>query len=330
MIIKFHHILMLFGIILGSNIAQSAEPLEFLASETLKSFKSAIDQYNKSTTDNLPKIKKIKAQYYQFLVKKTVVRFSALSVLNNQYFINNRIYSQEDFIKKQVFFIPLIQEVYAAENEIDGETTKIILATLSQFTKNLEEAGMVCFAGCQKEVRNQNLKKILKVLDTQLNNCQEQAYAQQETIDKFPSYRMVSLLHSTFNPEFQSLLSFFKKMSEQNKKMVEDFMKNKLINDKKSQSCQETMLTGTIADTNMNMLAKGLEAAKSKLITGEAMEQALENAKSVCLRMDELKECLVTVKNNLNSINSIKREQSKIHNMKFDEESLPNLKNLER
>ena len=310
----------------------SKEALDFLAKKTVEDFHNGIDLYNKTKEEKAPAIKKVKAQVYQFSVKKNVIHFSIVNYLNDQIYINNRLVEKSTFgIPKTTWIDLVITPAFAEEGNPDAESTKIILTALAGLTKNLEEVGMVCFAGCQKEIREKNLKKILKTLEAEQEECSQAANAQEDSIGKFPSYKMVSLLHSTFNPEFQSVKNLFKKISETNKKAVTEFMEGKLAIEKNYQSCVGIMTSGTVADGAYDSLSRGIAVLKAKGAASFAIENAVEQAKSVCVKMDELKSCLLTVKKNLAAINTIKRAEKKRTGQDYSpQESLPDINSISR
>jgi hypothetical protein len=306
------------------------EVLDFLVSSNVKSFNDGIAEYNKITDLKLPKIKRIKAQLYQFVVKKNEVRFSLTSYLNDEFFINGKKTSISKFGIKEVSYNFFISDAVADEPTLDGETTRIILDSLGQLTKKLEEAGLTCFMGCVGKVKESNMKKILNTLTTQLADCQNQRAQQNEKLEKFPSYQMVNLLHSTFDPQFQGTMKLFETISRSNQKKVKEFMKNYLMIEKKHGTCIEVMVSGTLADGQLSNGEKGFVAATSGRVAGEAIMSILEEAKANCLKMEALKQCLIDVKENLGKINNIRRDQSRKHNMNFPEEKLPSIQAIER
>ena len=141
---------------------------------------------------------------------------------------------------------------------------------------------------------------------------------------------MVNLLHSTFDPQFQSTMKLFETISKSNQKKVKEFMKNYLMIDKKHGSCVEVMVSGTLADGQLSNGEKGFVAATSGRVAGEAIMSILDEAKANCLKMEALKQCLIDVKENLGKINNIRRDQSRKHNMNFPEEKLPSIQAIER
>lgn len=308
------------------------ESLDFLAKKTVEDFHSGIENYNKTKEASAPSIKKVKAQVYQFKAKNSTVHFSIVNYLNDQIYINNQLVTKSTFgLPKTTWFDYVIAPARAEEGNPDAESTKIILTALGGLNKNLEEVGMICFAGCQKEIREKNMKKILKTLDHENEECAQAASTQEDTINKFPSYKMVSMLHSTFSPEFQSVKNFFKKISESNRKAVNAFMADKLAIEKNYQSCVGIMTSGTVADGAYDSMSRGIAVLKAGGSASFAMENAVEEAKRICVKMDELKSCLLTVKDNLAAINNIKRAEKRRTGQDYSpQESLPDINSIAR
>ena len=309
------------------------ETLDYLTKKTIDDFHKGIENYNTSKDVDVPVIKKVKAQVYQFKAKTNTVHFSIVNYLNDQIYINNRQVTKSTFgiPKTTSWFDRLITPAHAEEDDLDAESTKIILTALGGLSRNLEEVGMICFAGCQKEIRGKNLKKILATLDRENSECAVAAEAQEDTINKFSSYKMVSMLHSTFNPEFQSVKNLFQKVAEANRKSVNAFMENKLAIEKNYQSCVGIMTAGTVADGSYDSMSRGIAVLKAGGVASIAMESAIEQAKSICVKMDSLKSCLLTVKKNLASINNIKRAEKRRTGQEYSpQENLPNIDSIAR
>lgn len=297
------------------------ESIDLLANKARNDFQKGIELYNASKEPSAPAIKKIKSKTYQFVVKNNTVHFSIVNYLNDQVYINQRLVTKSTFGLKQTSWIEyLINTAHAEEGDLDGESTRIIMTALGALTKNLEDVGMVCFAGCQKETREKNLKKILATLDAQHDDCNTQLYAQQDTINKYPTYQMVSLLHSTFDPEFQSLKNFFQKISEANKKKIDSFMKDKLAIEKSHKSCIEVMTAGTIADGATDAASRGMTVLRAGGVTSDRVQAEVEKARGICVKMDEVKSCLLTLQKNVATINTIKRNSKA-----FDARSIESL-----
>lgn len=304
---------------------------DFLTQKTIEDFHKGIKLYNEKKEPSAPQIKKGKRQIYNLVVNKVHVYFTIVNYLNDQIYVKDRLVQKSIFgLRKTTWFNPFVSTAIAEDEvTLDAETTKVLLTALGSLADNLEEVGMMCFTGCQKEIKKNNTQKILMTLDLQREDCNEQLYAQDETLRKYPSYKMVSLLHSTFNPEFQSVRNFFQKVSEANSKKVKEFMTNKMVVDKKYNSCVGVMSSGTIADKGHDALEKGISVLTSGRVASEAIQEELDKAQGICLKMEELKTCLVTLKRNLNSINSIKRSENK-SGYSFPLETLPDVKVIER
>ena len=304
--------------------------LNFLVSTNVKKFNDGIEEYNKITDLKLPKIKRVKSQMYQFVIKKNEIRFSLTSYLNDEFFINGRKTSISQFGQKEVTYNLFMADAIADEPTLDGESTRIILESLGQLTKKLEEAGLTCFMGCVGKVKESNTRKILNTLNSQLTDCHNQRAQQNEKLEKYPTYQMVQLLHSTFDPQFQSTLKLFETISKTNQKQVKEFMKNHLMIERNHATCIEVMVSGTLADGQLSNGDKGFVAATSSRVSSEAIQSVLEEAKTNCSKMEELKQCLIDVKENVARVNNIKRDQSRKHNMNFPEDKLPSIKALDR
>lgn len=252
------------------------EAVDLLAHKTIADFQKAIEVYNQKKDESDPAIKRIGKQNYNLVANDTTIRFSLVNYLNNQMYVNDQLVERSSF-------------------GLNTKTvsTKIFMHAFSSFNTTLEEIGMMCFSGCKETSREVNLKKIINTLEDQRISCNEHLYAKEDTIKKYPSFRMVSLLHSAFNPEFQSVRNFYLKVAETNKKSVESFMSKKKAFTKDYENCIGVMSAGTMADENLESI------------------KALESARNICVKMDELKSCLVNLKKNLSAANSIKRSSKK-------------------
>lgn len=330
---KFFLLLILFTF--GSAFAQTSdtkkEAIDLLAHKTIADFQKAIEIYNQKKDDSAPEIKRIGKQDYNLVVNVATLRFSLVNYLNDQMYVNDQLVQRSTFGLNKTTYSPIfVSNAIAAEAQVlDATTTMTILTALSSFSGHLEEIGMMCFGGCQKNTREANLKKIINTLDDQRNSCNEQLYAQDDSIKKYPSFRMVSFLHSVINPEFQSVRNFYLKVAETNKKSVEVFMSKKMGITKDYENCIGVMTAGTVADGNLDSLSKGMLAIKAGTPSGMAIQNAVESARSICVKMDELKSCLVNLKNNVSVINSIKRNAKKASGIDYaPEEQLPEIKNM--
>lgn len=302
----------------------------FLTQKLIADFREGIKLYNESKDPSAPSIKRGLNQNYVMVVKTTRVHFSINNYLNDQMYVNGKLVQRSTFgWAKTTWSIPFISEAVAGEDELDSETTKIILTALGSLTSKLEEVGMMCFAGCVTDVKKNNRVKIYNTLERQHGDCEQQLEAQSDTIKKYPSYQMVSLLHSTFNPEFTGLRSLIQKISESNAKRVKEFMTTKMLVNKNYETCVGVITSGTAADGAYNPLEKGMSVLKSGGVASMVIEEEVEKAQKICVKMEELKTCLVNLKKNLNTINSIKRSVNKAgYNVPL--ETLPEIKGIER
>ncbi len=306
------------------------EVLDFLVATNVKSFNQGVEDYNKTADSKLPKIKRIKSQMYQMVVRKNEIRFSLTSYLQDKFYINGKEAQISQFGQKEVSYNFFISDAVADEPTLDGATTRIILESMAHFTKKLDENGLTCIMSCVKTLKESNLKKILNTLTNQLADCQNQRDRQSDTIEKFPTYQMVQMLHTTFDPQFQNTLRLFEVIAKSNQKRVKEFMKDFLVIEKNHATCVEVMVSGTLADGQLSNGEKGIVAVTSGRLAGEAIQAALEEAKTNCLKMEALKQCLIDVKENVSKINNIKRERSIKNNMNLGEEKLPSIQAIER
>lgn len=298
----------------------------FLTQKLIADFRAGIKHYNESKTESAPAIKRGLKQNYVMIVKNTRVHFSIVNYLNDQMYVNGKIVQRSTFGQlKTTWYLPFISEAVASEGDIDGDTTRIILTALGDLTSKLEEIGMLCFVGCANDIKKNNRVKIYNTLEKQTVDCQEQLETQSDSIKKYPSYQMVSLLHSTFNPEFSGVKTLIQKISETNIKKIKEFMTNKMIVNKNYQTCIEVITSGTVADKSYSTLEKMAIGG----IHSSIVEEEIVKAQQVCMKMEELQLCLNTIKKNLNSINSIKRKMSK-DGYNYPQETLPETKGIER
>lgn len=307
----------------------SKDYYNFLTQKIINDFREGVKNYNETKASDAPAIKRGLKQNYVMVIKKTRIHFSILNYLNDQMYVNGRIYQRSTFAQpKTTLMIPFIDEVMAAE-DLDAETTKILLTALGSLTSKLEDVGMMCFSGCATDIKKNNRVKIYNTLDRQHEDCEEQLSTQSESIKKYPSYQMVSLLHSTFNPEFTGVRNFIQKISEANSKKVKEFMITKMMVSKNYETCVGVITSGTIADGSYDPLEKGIIAIKAGGAASMKIEEEVEKAQKICVKMEELKSCLLSVKKNLNSINSIKRSMTK-DGYNYPAETLPEIKGIER
>lgn len=304
---------------------ESKDYYNYLTQKIIEDFQNGVKLYNEQKDDRLPVIKKGLKQNYVMVIKNSRIRFSIVNYLNDQMYVNDKIVQRSTFGQaKTTWSNPFLNEAVAAEGNIDVESTKVLLTALGSFSGKLEEVGMMCFSGCEKDVKNNNRTKIYNTLNRQLDDCNGQLDAQSDSLKKFPSYQMVSLLHSTFNPEFTGVKNFIQKISETNAKKVKEFMAEKMIVNKIYNTCVEVITSGTIVDSSgfSNIVRYGGT-------TSVEASEVLEKAQKICIKMDELKSCLQTIRKNLNTINTIKRDiNKKGYNSPL--ETLPEMKGLAR
>lgn len=307
-----------------------SEYLDVLTKKTIDDFQKGIELYNKNKPAKAPPIKRAGGRKYKMKANTAEVSFTLVDYLSNQMFINGKLHSLKNFgVKKTSYLDVMISSAYA-EDELDGPTTKIILTALGSLNYHLQEIGMMCFAGCQKEMKAQNISKILTTLNDQQTDCEQQKDAQEDSIKKFPSLKMVSYLHSTLNPEFGMVRLFMQRISEQSSRSVNLFMKNKLGMEKNYTSCIGVMTAGTVADDTVDSMSRGMMVLRAGGPSGEALEKAVEEAVNVCTKIDQLKSCLVDLKKNLATINSIKRNNKSPANDRYPAEELPSVKSITR
>ena len=327
----------MFGVLLVSTYShtsiaatESSRYLDILTKKTIEDFQKGIELYNSSRASGVPQIKKAGGQRYRFKAKSAEVSFSIVNYLSNQIYINDKLHDISTFgLKKTSWTNFIIEDVYAGAEDLDAETTKVILTALGGLSGKLENIGMLCFSGCQKEARLKNLSKIMATLNAQKAECEEQKSAQEESIRKFPTLMMVSYLHSTLSPEFQSVRKFMQKISEASEKSVNEFMEKKLASEKKYQTCIGVMTAGTVADGSDGEFSRGIMAIKSRS-GGMAMEQAVSEATNVCLKIDEVKSCLLELKKNIAALNTLRRNNKTTTGEGFPIEEVPNIKSIER
>lgn len=307
-----------------------SEYLDVLTKKTIEDFQKGIELYNKNKPAKAPPIKRAGGRKYKMKANTAEVSFTLVDYLSNQMFINGKLHNIKNFGVKKTSYLNLFIDSAYAEEELDAQTTKIILTALGSLSFNLEEIGMMCFAGCQKEVRVKNLSKLLTTLNNQQTDCEEQRDAQEDSIKKFPSLKMVSYLHSTLNPEFGMVRLFLQRISEQSTKSVNAFMKDRLAIEKNYTSCIGIMTAGTVADSTVDSMSRGMMVLRAGGPSGEAMEKAVEEAVNVCTKIDQLRSCLIDLKKNLATINTIKRNNKSPGNDRYPAEELPNTKSIAR
>jgi hypothetical protein len=305
---------------------------DYITQKTIEDFNAGVKNYNEKKSEKEPGIYKGIGQNFNIVIKTNRIRFTVLNYIKDEMYINDKLVKRSTFeINKKITWVnPIFAEAVASEgNELDAESTKILLTALGGLQYNLEEVGMLCFMGCKKDVKNNNRKKIFNALERQHDDCNNQLYAQENTIKRYRSLNMVSLLHSTFDPDFISVRKLIQKVSESNIKKVKEFMADKMLVTKNYQTCVEVITSGTAADGAYSATERGLSVLIAGGTGSMVIEEEIEKAKAICVKMEELRTCLVTLKKNLNSINSFKREVNR-KGYYAPEEKLPDIKSIDR
>lgn len=293
----------------GFSYATDDEVLNYMAEKMVKDFHNGIKLYNEEKDSSLPLIEE-KDGAYAFSINKNNVRFTLINYLNDQIFINDKMTSVANIMAPKTSYLDLIIKPAYADDDmptLDGESTKILLHTLSTFGVKLEKVGWTCISdSCKKEVRDRNLEKISFELKKRKDDCKDQQYETSESIQRYK--RHPNIIHAlSFLPasEFSNVKAFMLKVTQTNQKAVADFMEDNMgIENKSHSSCMQIMLSGSIAQASgglQNLAAYGghLSAEKEKIV---------KSAKDNCVALEELKLCLVNLYADTVVINNHKRQ----------------------
>ncbi len=286
------------------SLANEEEILNFLAEKMVTDFHKGVDLYNAEKETGLPEIIK-ENEMYSFQHKKNSFRFSLVNYLNDQIFINDQLKKlpQSLTATKTSWFNLLINTAHA-EDDLDADSTKILLQTLSTFTTKLDKIGFTCItSSCKGDVRNKNMKRILAELESKKSDCAERQYDAGESVNRFGRTGSIYSLAMTVGNEYNGVKEVMKKVVAANKKDVNNFLEDHLnVESKPHKTCLQVMVAGTAAEMKggLNNITKYAEGGPNKAI--------IEDAKKTCVAMQELKSCLVTLQSDTQAINNHKRQ----------------------
>ncbi len=293
-------------LILQSTISYSREEeiLNLLAEKMVTDFHKGVELYNAEKEAGLPEIK-MGDDTYLFKYKKNSFRFSIVNYLNDQIYINDQLKKIPlNLSAPKTSWLNVFINIAHAEEELDADSTKILLQTLSTFTIKLDKIGFTCItSSCKAEVRNKNMKRILAELEKKKDDCAERQQGTGESLNRFGRTNSLYSLQMTVGSEFNGVKEVMKKVVSANKKEVNNFLEDHLnIESKPHKTCIQVMVAGTAAEMKggLNNLKKYAEGGPNQAI--------IEDAKKTCVAMEELKSCLVTLQADSQAINSHKRQ----------------------
>lgn len=308
-------ILLTFTLLMSTTFSYADEndALNFVVEKMVSDFQKGVEAYNAEKEIHLPKIIE-KDGAYTFTIKKNRVHFTIVNYLNEQLYINDQLKSfPKDTLPKTTFIDLFFTPAFAEETDmpnIDGDSTKILLQTLSTFGMKLDKVGWTCVtSSCKKDIRDKNLKKLMTELNKRKNDCNEQQNETTESIARYGRTNIIQALSFLPAPNFYEVKQFMDKLTKTNQKAVATFMEDHMgIENKPHASCMQIMLTGTVAEVPGNF--QNLRAYGSHL--GNESNSAISEAKNTCVALEQLKSCLLTLHADTVTINNYKRQAKEI------------------
>ena len=310
--------------LLSSTLFAKDGYLKIMSEEIVVNFQTGVEQYNKTKTIDLPEIKHDKKSNYYFNVNKHLIEFTIVSYLQGEIIIDKKLKKINIDLetKKTVrFFHYFIDSVYA-DDETDADPTKIILATLGNLNKNLEELGTVCkvkdtvipfgMSTCKKDLTKANMDKLKQSILKRKSACENISDEQA----KDPQSDLYTVTANSEN-DFKQVKELIVKISESREKKVNNFFKDYLgAEDQKFQSCVDVVTNGTVVDEKGGAHKVGSRNLNDVRLSPEKEEMKLA-AVALCKNIEELRSCLMQVSANYNSVVNSTRGNSK------DTNSLP-------
>lgn len=302
----------------------------------IKTFHQSVEKYNNEKLKTSPEIVFNQTGIYKIDYKVAHIEFTITDVFQNKFTVNGKTAKWTNFLKgsaKKTSFINLLNNLNPvaianagyddtemqdfSQLKMDGDSTKILLNTLGDFTKNLESISVISFdpcitATCIRTRREKNIAKLLNTANQRTEECQKLQAAQVESIDRAKSYKQGEWLISINDYEFRAVKEFFEKMSKKKSKDAVSFLETAMAyKDHAYSNCMGIILSGTLADGMADTMDLG-KSALGAYGSGSLYKVELANsAGKVCEKFEELKDCLKDVKENVSRINTLKRSIKK-------------------
>lgn len=299
-----------------------------IARKMIEDFHQALNDYNLQTTDENLKIKKLPTNdVYSFKANKMVVEFTAVDYFSDRLRLNSKLVSWTSVLnlkekhnkeKRTTFFNYFSINVHADYDEVvdaselnlNANDTKILVASLANVTRGLEDIGLTCMFSCKQDRRKANLVKLTNSLNGQLADCSEQKEKQDESIGKARRYKMTEMLYSTYDSEFKNVKKLIEYVAKTNNKQANSFFTDYLAHEDKSYSnCPSTIASMTVADNVIRGMGDSITLGTATFGKTSVDIQEIKNSSvKFCLKLQELRNCLSEVRNNVSVMNSIRRE----------------------
>lgn len=289
--------------------------LDYISEKIVKDFQTGVDFYNNHASRELPRIKKEKDDlHYLMKISNNTIRFTLISYMKGEIKVNGKLVKIDNLknSQKTSFFNFLIQEAVANET-LDAGSTFLLLKSIGELDKGLKDIGMLCFRdSCQKEEREKNMVKIKASLKARKADCQDRQTDFESSLKSFNYLQHPIALLITQSVEFSSVKELMSAISATNKKNLESFIDKKLaLNSSHYKDCVRIMLIGSSLDTYLSATDRiignisryhknGMYADNEKL--------EIDEAKTTCVEMEELKSCLVSIQEQSNIVNNEKRK----------------------
>lgn len=322
---------------------QKASAAGDIAKKILEDFHQAIYEYNLDVKNPNEKIIKLETDpYYVLSLNKNKIKFNATDYLTNRVSVNDKRVKWSDLLELQVqshkktgsIFNKLSINVYASDDDfldpsslnLSAADTRILVASIAKLTKNLEEIGLTCVLSCKNKTRKTNLQKMLGTINSQLSDCEEQSERQEKSIQKAKYIRMSDSLYSIYDAEFKSMKKLIEEIYIMNTKKANGIFDDFLAYEEKNYTnCPSTIASMTIADNVSRGMGDDIARGAGVGITATSVDiQNLKNDSiKFCLKLQELKECVSGLTQNLGQMNSFRREMKRTTGYSTKEEILP-------
>lgn len=334
---------MMFSLNFAIFAEQKASAAGDIAKKILEDFHQAIYEYNLDVKNPNEKIIKLDTDpYYVLSLNKNKIKFNATDYLTNRITVNDKRLKWSDLMELQIqsqrktgwFFQKLSINAYASGDEfldasslnLSANDTRVLVAAIGKLTKNLEEIGLTCVLSCKSKTRKANLQKMLSTINYQLADCENQNDAQEKSINYAKYFRTSDKLYSIYSSEFKSMKRLIEEVYIMNTKKAATFFEDFLAYENKNyNNCPSTIASMTIADNVTRGMGDDIARGAGVGITMTSVDiQNLRNdAIKFCTKLQELKECIAGLNQNIGQMNSLRREIKRTTGYGAKEEILP-------
>lgn len=299
-----------------------------IARKLIEDFHQALNDYNTKTPNEDLKIKKVPGKdIYSFKANKVAVEFSAVDYFSDRLRINGKLVSWTSVLnlkekhhnEKKTTFTKFFsfnahanyeELLDASDLNLSAGDTKVLVTALSNVTRGLEDIGVTCMFSCKQDRRKTNLAKLTASLNNQLADCEGQKEKQDTSIDKARRYKMTEMLYSTYDSEFKNVKKLVEYVAQTTNKQANGFFSDYLNHeDKNYNNCPSTIASMTVADHTLRGMKDqvALGSAAFGKTSVDIVNMKNESIK-FCMKLQELRNCLSDVNDNVSVMNSIRRE----------------------